>query len=99
MCLVCGFRGPEMQGPLSLVKYRCPSCQADLYARPPRSYAQMEGLEAASAPIERARLEEWAARLLRVERRRARRRRAALVASLISGAAILSVVIGLVALL
>lgn len=23
---------------------RCPKCNADLYARPPRSYAEMEGL-------------------------------------------------------
>ena len=24
--------------------FNCPSCKADLYARPPRSYAEMEGL-------------------------------------------------------
>ncbi|MFG0274640.1 MAG: hypothetical protein ACF8QF_06255 [Phycisphaerales bacterium] len=96
MCLACGYGGPEVQGPLALVKYRCPSCQADLYARPPRSYAQMEGLAPVGAPVERARLEEWADRLLAVERkRRQRRRRAAFVVGLMTGSAMFSVLIGL----
>lgn len=97
MCLACGYSGAEVQGPLALLKYRCPSCQTDLYARPPRSYAQMEGLApAATAPVERARLEEWAARLLAVERmRRQRRRRAAFVVGLMTGSAFFTVMIGL----
>jgi hypothetical protein len=94
MCLACGFNGPEVQGPLALVKYRCPSCDADLYARPPRSYAQLEGLVAIAPPMERARLEEWADRLLAVERRRRqRRRRVALVVGLMTGSALVSLLI------
>lgn len=45
MCLDCGYRGRELQGERILVTFTCPSCQADLYARPARSYAEMEGLE------------------------------------------------------
>lgn len=96
MCLACGYSGPEVQGPLALLKYRCPSCQTDLYARPPRSYAQMEGLAPISTPPDRARLEEWAERLLAVERlRRQRRRRAAFVVGLMTGSAFFSVLIAL----
>jgi hypothetical protein len=42
-CLVCGYDGPELQGELHDGAYRCPACDADLYARPPRSYAELEG--------------------------------------------------------
>ncbi len=40
-CLACGYRGPALQGPARAI--RCPGCGADLYARPPRSYAELEG--------------------------------------------------------
>jgi hypothetical protein len=40
-CLACGYRGPSLQGRTRAV--RCPSCGADLYSRPPRSYAELEG--------------------------------------------------------
>ena len=40
-CLACGYRGPSLQGRARAV--RCPSCGADLYSRPPRSYAELEG--------------------------------------------------------
>ncbi len=45
MCLACGRRGPEFQGDVADGPFECPSCHADLYARPPRSYAEMEGIE------------------------------------------------------
>jgi len=51
-CLVCGYDGPELQGELRDLTYRCPACDADLYARPPRSYAELEGF--VLAPDERA---------------------------------------------
>ena len=41
-CLICGYDGPELQGDTDGT-YRCPACDADLYARPPRSYAELEG--------------------------------------------------------
>lgn len=43
LCLTCGYRGGRIQRHLRLVGYRCPKCGQDLYARPPRSYAEMEG--------------------------------------------------------
>ena len=43
-CLRCGYRGDELQRLGELAAYRCPDCGQDLYARPPRSYAEMEGL-------------------------------------------------------
>lgn len=42
-CLICGYDGPELQGDTAEGTYRCPACDADLYARPPRSYAELEG--------------------------------------------------------
>lgn len=51
MCLGCGFDGAAIQSDLREGGWTCPRCAADLYARPPRSYADMEGLnDAASAP-------------------------------------------------
>lgn len=44
MCLCCGHDGTELQGQLAATSFICPSCGADLYARPPRTYAQMEGI-------------------------------------------------------
>ncbi len=43
MCLGCGFDGPELQGERGSLTFVCPGCDADLYARPARSYAEMEG--------------------------------------------------------
>lgn len=43
-CLHCGHQGRELQGAAGVMTIRCPKCNADLYARPPRSYAEMEGL-------------------------------------------------------
>lgn len=47
-CLRCGYRGPELQGDLGERTYTCPACTEDLYTRPPRSYAELEGLDEAS---------------------------------------------------
>lgn len=43
-CLTCGFRGRELQGRRGLERLVCPQCRQDFYARPPRTYAEMEGL-------------------------------------------------------
>ena len=43
-CLECGHQGRELQGQAGLTTLSCPRCGADLYTRPPRSYAEMEGL-------------------------------------------------------
>lgn len=43
-CLDCGFDGATLQQNGSRTVYECPSCGADLYARPARSYAELEGL-------------------------------------------------------
>ncbi|MGQ0628372.1 MAG: hypothetical protein ACT4PL_09775 [Phycisphaerales bacterium] len=53
MCLSCGTRAHVLDHHESLAVFRCPSCGADLYARPPRSYAEMEGLTA-HVPFARA---------------------------------------------
>ncbi len=44
MCLSCGYAGATLQGDPGDTALVCPSCAEDLYARPPRSYAEMEGL-------------------------------------------------------
>jgi predicted RNA-binding Zn-ribbon protein involved in translation (DUF1610 family) len=44
-CLNCGHDGPELQGERGQALFVCPCCGQDLYARPPRSYAEMEGLD------------------------------------------------------
>lgn len=49
MCLGCGYDGPLLQGDPGAEAWTCPSCSSDLYARPPRSYAEMEGFESADA--------------------------------------------------
>lgn len=43
MCLDCGFDGPALQGKRGAMTFACPECGADLYARPARSYAELEG--------------------------------------------------------
>ncbi len=40
----CGYRGPELQSGYPVEVFVCPACACDLYARPPRSYADMEGV-------------------------------------------------------
>ncbi len=49
-CLICGYDGPELQGDIGDETYRCPACDADLYARPPRSYAELEGFQTERRP-------------------------------------------------
>jgi predicted RNA-binding Zn-ribbon protein involved in translation (DUF1610 family) len=44
-CLNCGHDGPELQGDRGQSLFVCPCCGQDLYARPPRSYAEMEALD------------------------------------------------------
>jgi hypothetical protein len=44
-CLRCGYGGPELQNERGERIYTCPACGQDLYARPPRSYAELEGLD------------------------------------------------------
>jgi hypothetical protein len=44
-CLRCGYRGPELQSERPEPPLICPACGEDLYSRPPRSYAELEGLE------------------------------------------------------
>ncbi|MEZ6232608.1 MAG: hypothetical protein R3B68_00305 [Phycisphaerales bacterium] len=43
-CLTCGYRGRELQGRRGHERLVCPQCRQDLYVRPARSYAEMEGL-------------------------------------------------------
>lgn len=50
MCLDCGFDGPELQPSSRSLTFVCPGCGSDLYARPPRSYAEMEGLAPSTSP-------------------------------------------------
>lgn len=45
MCVACGYDGPELQPDDAVLLVYCPRCDADLYERPPRSYAELEGLE------------------------------------------------------
>jgi len=96
MCLGCGFDGAELQGHLAHVRYRCPSCGHDLYARPPRSYAEMEGLAPVRTPPRSARMEEWAVRLMAIEAEQRKSRRRVVVTSCIVGVFLaLSLLIGL----
>lgn len=44
LCLRCGYRGRLLQGDRGRMRFTCPACRCDLYARPARSYAEMEGL-------------------------------------------------------
>lgn len=52
VCLSCGFAGKSLQADAPQTCWTCPRCGVDLYQRPPRSYAEMEGLD---APPEQAR--------------------------------------------
>jgi predicted RNA-binding Zn-ribbon protein involved in translation (DUF1610 family) len=44
MCLACGFNGRAIQNASRETAWLCPRCGTDLYARPPRSYAELEAL-------------------------------------------------------
>jgi hypothetical protein len=48
VCPCCGYRGREIQHAPDpeTCPLECPTCGEDLYARPPLSYAQREGLTA-----------------------------------------------------
>lgn len=41
-CLRCGYDGAAVQE--GSTDFLCPNCGQDLYARPPRSYLELEGL-------------------------------------------------------
>ena len=41
--MACGYDGPEIEGELGHVSFRCPQCGQDIYARPPMTYLEMEG--------------------------------------------------------
>ncbi|MBL9141156.1 MAG: hypothetical protein JNK53_04760 [Phycisphaerae bacterium] len=47
-CVQCGTRA---DGLLAVDADRCPRCGCDLLARPPRSYAEMEGLHEAMTEL------------------------------------------------
>lgn len=44
MCLSCGFDGRAIQNHSRETEWVCPRCGSDLYARPPKSYAELEAL-------------------------------------------------------
>lgn len=46
MCPCCGHEDPRMVSGSRTPIFECPECGQDLYARPPLSYAEMEGFEA-----------------------------------------------------
>jgi hypothetical protein len=44
-CVSCGYEGPAVhQSRSRCVIAECPQCGCDFHERPPRSYAEMEGL-------------------------------------------------------
>lgn len=45
--MACGFDDQAFQSRGPLKWYVCDACGCDLYARPPRSYQEMEGIEPA----------------------------------------------------
>jgi predicted RNA-binding Zn-ribbon protein involved in translation (DUF1610 family) len=45
-CLACGHAGRKLQGRHAERTFVCPACGADLYARPARAYADLEGFSA-----------------------------------------------------
>ncbi len=56
-CLRCGYQGQEIQSSIApdgervaTSLLRCPRCAQDLYTRPPRSYAELEGLITPALP-------------------------------------------------
>jgi hypothetical protein len=51
LCLACGFDGHEIQHLRFAECTTCPHCGEDLGTRPPRSYAELEGLDDDLGPI------------------------------------------------
>ena len=64
-CLACGHRGPSLQRRSPDRALRCPGCGADLYSRPPRSYAELEGF----VPIEHDEIDRGSGESIRPARR------------------------------
>ena len=67
-CLACGYAGRFAQAAHTASAQgadHCPRCGCDFHARPPKSYAEMEGLDderrpvADPAALERRMLERW----------------------------------------
>ena len=50
VCPCCGYRGVELQAVEETEVFECPVCANDLYARPPKSYFEMEGLALLNTP-------------------------------------------------
>jgi|GEM_PF-2324577 len=44
-CVLCGYSGIFVQAGGAATRFECPCCGGDLYARPARSYNQMEGFD------------------------------------------------------
>lgn len=51
-CVECGYDGPQVRDDLLNQADLCPHCGCDLRRRPPRSYAEMEGLLGLSMVVE-----------------------------------------------
>lgn len=75
-CLTCGYDGTELQG-RGTGPFVCPACGEDLYARPPRSYAELEAIDDPGLPGEQGPSDphvasscDWVARLIGWFRRR-----------------------------
>ena len=87
-CLSCGYRGAALQGSgrgsgrNASRALRCPGCGTDLYARPPRSYAELEGFVPSDESIDE-RVSQY-----RVDRPRLRRARTFVVRALVMAAII-----------
>ena len=64
LCRSCGYAGEDLQQADAGPVFCCPSCGADLYARPPKSYAEMELLVGPSENSRASRRRRpWAARV------------------------------------
>lgn len=76
LCRSCGYAGEDLQQPDAGPVFCCPSCGADLYARPPKSYAEMELLVVGPSekPRTPSRRRPWAVRLCGAIFSRLRRR-------------------------
>lgn len=91
-CVSCGHGGIQLQGDPAATSFRCPACNADLYARPARTYAEMEGfVEAGPAPSRAASFDRisrllLAAPAVAAEQRRRRRVRLMFCCVFLAGA-------------
>lgn len=82
LCPSCGYHGRELQGERGQRTFVCPACHCDLYARPARSYAEMEGFVEPTRPVSFDRLSRLIANT--VETRPSRRKRLLRAAGLVS---------------